>query len=195
MWQFRKWNMKYSHMQMSHKYSDIWKFSQGNAERGTWDHIKLWFFARTESKTDNSTYNDIEKCNLRIFTVSSQHRLSPIHTHSQGASICKSHTTHQALTKCNMSRVIWCVRTAQLSILTELKLHLYLDLFHWLKSVTSEGREETRVPGHPPPPPPHPPRWAPGNATYSSPKLPSPDRDSNPHTSTGGKHLQGKLMC
>ena len=65
-----------------------------------------------------------------------------------GAIVCKSRATHRALIVYTMSCAVWCEGTAQLSSLTELKSHLVLFVSspRWLKTLTDEVGEESRVP-------------------------------------------------
>ena len=80
-------------------------------------------------------------------TVSSLHcALSPACIScGQSTIVCISHATHQALIKGNMSCATRCKGTSWVIVSRELKLHLLSVLFHWMKPLTSEGREESRL--------------------------------------------------
>ena len=98
--------------------------------------------------------NDTERLNIRCLTISSLcHEMSTTRTLKclYKAQSCANHVQHiPALIVCNMSFVMWCKETSQLSILTEFKSHLTVALFHWLKSKTDEGGEITGLPGENP---------------------------------------------
>ena len=51
---------------------------------------------------------------------------------------------------CNISRVTWYEGTAQLLSFDRVEIVFILALFHLLKPLTDEGREETRIPGENP---------------------------------------------
>ena len=61
-------------------------------------------------------------------------------------------------------------------------------LFHWLKPLTNEGGEETRVPRENP-------KQASQNATYIKPKNSSPNRDLYQDSCTGVRCMPGMQMC
>ena len=84
---------------------------------------------------------------------------------------------------CNLSCARWYKGTAELLCLTELKWHVFLVLFHWLKSLTYEGVEETGVPGD----------NRQGQASEKS-HIIKPDQDLNPRSSICGRCLLGKQM-
>ena len=80
----------------------------------------------------------------------------------------------------NMSLATWYEGTAQLSSLTELKPHIFLASFHWLKSLRRGGNRST---------------WRKPMTTrfkkcyMPEPKNSSPKRDLYPHSSNGGRRL------
>ena len=76
---------------------------------------------------------------------------------------------------------------SQLLILTNLKLHLFLISFYWLKLLKDEGGEETGVPEKIPL---DELQKMPHTKTVKS----SSNWDSNPHTNIDGMHLIGKHM-
>ena len=51
--------------------------------------------------------------------------LQHVRSSGQGATVCKSHATHQALIMCSMSCATWYPGTAQLLSLAMLKSHLF----------------------------------------------------------------------
>ena len=58
----------------------------------------------------------------------------------QGAVVCRSRAAHRALIRCNTSCAMWCQATPRPSICEELKSHLLIVSFHWLKPL-ADGRE------------------------------------------------------
>ena len=98
---------------------------------------------------NNSTYStshrNTERHSSRFFTVSSLcsklfSTCTPISSrHSCVQIVCSTLGVHQRQHVCHM---VW--EDSSAIILTELKSHLFLVLFHLLKSSTNEGGEETR---------------------------------------------------
>ena len=86
-----------------------------------------------------------------------------------------------------MLRATWYEGTAQLLILTELKSHLFeLYFIGW----TTKPMEEGRKPEYP--------EKTPGDELqkmpYMQPKDSSPKRDSNPHSSIGGRPVKADML-
>ena len=65
--------------------------------------------------------------------------------------------------------------------LDKIEIAFILVLFYWLKPLTNEGGEETGVPGE------NPRRRAFRKCHILKPENSSPNRDSNPHSSIGGR--------
>ena len=106
----------------------------------------------------------------------------PQHVSSSGpgAIVYKSRAAHRALITCKMSCATWYEGTAQLSSLTELKSHLF-ELYSLAEPLADEGGEETGVP-----------RKKTLTTSFRKchilkPENSSPNRDSNPHSSIGGR--------
>ena len=105
--------------------------------------------------------------------------LRHIRSNSQGAIVCKLRATHRALITCTLSCATFNERTAQLLRLTELKLHLFELYFIGLNGSMKEERKAEY------------PEKTPYDELQKMPHTKS--RDSNPHSSIGGK--LGKRTC
>ena len=94
-----------------------------------------------------------------------------IRSSGQGAIVCKSRSTHQALITCKCHVTCHLVRRDRSAIkFDRVEITFIWALFYWLNNYANEGGEETRVPIENP--------WqqASENATYYSPKIQAPSK-------------------
>ena len=137
------------------------------------------------NNNNNNNNNHIQRPNLRIFTISSLHRQpSPTRT-LKWPRRCHVQISYNTSSACHVQHVVlratWYEGTAQLSSLTELKLHLFEHYFiGWAINLWRRRKPEF-------------PEKTPGDELQKKPEDSSTKGDSNLHNSIGGR--LGKQMC
>ena len=91
------------------------------------------------------------------------------------------HTGHMSRATCRVSRG---TKDTSATKFDRTETALILAPFYWLKPLTDEGEEETRVPKENP--------YNELQQMSHTNENPSPNRDSNPHSSIGGGRSPGK---
>ena len=112
--------------------------------------------------------------------------LQHVRSSGLGAIVCKSRATNRALITCNMLYATWYEGTAQL-LFGRIEITFIFSFILLAEPSTDEGGEETGVLGE------NPWRRASEKCHIRKPENSSPNRDSNPLSSIGGR--QGKQTC